>query len=198
MAAHIEDALIMRIAQYICFEQTIEDFEHIFRVHGPLGSFSGRCEIAALFGIIDDRTYQQLETLRELRNACAHSMHSLMLSDPEMLNVLRRFFAPAGFIEFPEAADASQNRNHNEHVMYGIMRLPIPTDGSSAPAVASYPDLLRGAFILEARLLANTLRYGSRQKAAKTLDAVLKKVEREFSRPPSRGKQKPRPKPGHH
>lgn len=72
------------------------DIEKIFRPSGPLGSFSARAEVANLFGIIENETYEQLTILREMRNACAHSKHPITFNDPLLRNVARNLFAPRG------------------------------------------------------------------------------------------------------
>src|ERR1700733_14248269 len=81
MGALVDDALKQVISLKIPCEPDETEKKHIFRFEGPLGSFSSRIEIATLFGIIDEKTYLQLETIRELRNACAHSKRLLRFSD---------------------------------------------------------------------------------------------------------------------
>ncbi len=46
--------------------------DKIFRHQGPLGSFSSRIDVARLFGIIGPQTHAELDSIREIRNICAH------------------------------------------------------------------------------------------------------------------------------
>lgn len=159
MAANLDDSLAQLIAEYFCFVYDMDDIEHAFRFQGPLGSFSNRLEIAVLFGMIDDRTYQQLDTLRELRNACAHSRHSLAFDDVEMVNVVARFFAPIGSIEFYSAEER-----------------------------AGHPGLLRKSFVLECHLLNMILDGISRDGAEARVEKMFAAITKERDGPPSQDK----------
>jgi DNA-binding MltR family transcriptional regulator len=97
-AAMLDDLLLYAIAMKLSFEPTGDEIEHIFRQAGPLGSFSARMEIALYFDVIEDETYKQLDTIREMRNACAHSKHPLDLTDPALAAVAMRLFTPEGLI----------------------------------------------------------------------------------------------------
>jgi hypothetical protein len=72
LAAILEDVLAYRIETCINVNLTEQQWEHIFRFEGPMGSFSSKIEIAYVFGFIDINTAKQLDTMREMRNACAH------------------------------------------------------------------------------------------------------------------------------
>ena len=98
MSALLEDALTLRIAQHLCFSPTEREFNDIFHFDGPLGTFSARMKIAFYFGFIEDATYEQLNLIREMRNACAHSKHQLKFTDEVLGNVTKRLFQPLGFI----------------------------------------------------------------------------------------------------
>jgi hypothetical protein len=97
MAAILDHSLISLLEKHLCFKPNESDSDYIFRFEGPLGTFSARMEVACLLGFIDDDTYQQLDIVRELRNACAHSMHPTVFSDPVVANVVKRLFRPLGF-----------------------------------------------------------------------------------------------------
>lgn len=96
-SAMVEDALVYRIL--LSFKCTLndEDINKTLRFEGPLGTFSGRTEIAFLFGAIERATYDELNTLREMRNACAHSKFVLNFERSELINVAKRLFRPRGF-----------------------------------------------------------------------------------------------------
>ena len=101
-ASLLDDLLANTIAMKMPWDIQVGDVDEIFRFEGPLGSFSARLEIANLFGVIDNDTYGQLSTLREMRNACAHSKHKVSFQDTEVRNVALRMFG-ASFIA-PEFA----------------------------------------------------------------------------------------------
>lgn len=88
----LDDLLANAIAMKMPFEILASDLETIFRQSGPLGSFSARIEIACLFGIIEGDTFRQLTILREMRNACAHSKHTIDFKPPVLANVALHFF----------------------------------------------------------------------------------------------------------
>jgi DNA-binding MltR family transcriptional regulator len=93
-SALLDDALSITIAKGFCFEPDQVELDQCFRMDGPLGSFSSKIEIGCLFGVIDDRTAQQLTITREMRNACAHSKHPLTFSDDALINVAVRLGNP--------------------------------------------------------------------------------------------------------
>lgn len=97
----LEDALKLRIAKCLCFEPEESEFKKIFRFEGPLGTFSAQMELACLFGFIEDVTYAQLNLIREMRNACAHSRHSITYDNSALANVAKRLIGLRGFITDP-------------------------------------------------------------------------------------------------
>jgi hypothetical protein len=101
MASILDDTLKYRLSKCLNFSPTDDEYDYVFRPNGPLGTFSGRMEIGCLFGFIDDSTYQELDIIRELRNACAHSKRKMVFADPQVENVTRRLFRPLGFIPDP-------------------------------------------------------------------------------------------------
>lgn len=92
----LANAIALRMGE--AMDIMVLDVERIFRPSGPLGSFSARAEVANLFGIIENETYEQLTILREMRNACAHSKHPITFKDPLLRNVAVNLFAPRGSI----------------------------------------------------------------------------------------------------
>jgi hypothetical protein len=101
LSSLLEEALTFRISKCLCFEPNDEEYDKIFRFEGPLGTFSARMEIACVFGYIDDRSYNQLNMVREMRNACAHSKQALTFSNQTLVNVVKRMFAPVGILPEP-------------------------------------------------------------------------------------------------
>lgn len=100
-ASLLDDLTANAVALRMVPQIAVDDMATIFRSDGPLGSFSARLEVGNLFGAIENDTYLQLSTLREMRNACAHSKQKMDFADPLLRNVALRFFT--GFIQ-PEFA----------------------------------------------------------------------------------------------
>jgi hypothetical protein len=96
LASILDDMLTYRIEHCIQVTLTAKEWEHIFRFEGPMGTFSSKIEIAYIFGCIDIKTAKQLNTMREMRNACAHSKYSLSFAVLELANVVKHLFKPIG------------------------------------------------------------------------------------------------------
>ena len=103
-ASFLDDALKYRLSKKFCFIPTDSDLAYCFRFEGPLGTFSSRLEIATLFGVIDDSTYQQLDIIRELRNACAHSKQPISFKTDRIINVVNRLRPPLGLFGVGESS----------------------------------------------------------------------------------------------
>jgi DNA-binding MltR family transcriptional regulator len=101
----VEEALIHRIFKNLCFTPTETETDRLFRFEGPLGTFSAKAEIACAFGFIEDSTFNQINTMRELRNAFAHSKSKLSFSDEILINVAKRIFQPIGILPVPVGID---------------------------------------------------------------------------------------------
>lgn len=65
----------------------------IFKYDGPFGGFSSKITVANAMGIIDDELTLQLDEIREMRNACAHSFRAINFETPELANVALRLFS---------------------------------------------------------------------------------------------------------
>jgi hypothetical protein len=97
-SAILDDALTYRLINAFSVKPTDDEIDYIFRFEGPLGSFSSKIEIAYLFGCIDDNTRSQLNDIREMRNACAHTKQIISFELPELANVAKRLFHPRGLV----------------------------------------------------------------------------------------------------
>ena|ERR1700693_3586761 len=91
-AALLDDTLTYRISESLVIKPDEKQFDYIFRFEGPLGTFSARIEIAYLFELIDGVTRGQLDDIREMRNACAHSTKHMSFATNELINVARRVY----------------------------------------------------------------------------------------------------------
>jgi len=143
MASLHDDALTYRILKNLRFNPTEDEADHIFRFEGPLGTFSARMELACLFGFIDDATYQQLNIIREMRNACAHSKHPMTFAEPTLANVAKRLCKPLGFS--PAPLTDSRDEIKSTFVAEGIFIYQILAQGSREKAQTMLLDMVLNA-----------------------------------------------------
>lgn len=113
----LADVLTWNIAKHLTFEPTEQQYDHIFRFEGPLCTFSARIEIAYLFAFIDELTEGQLDDIREMRNACAHTKHQIDFSVTELANVARRLFRPRGLTPLDETSQDMRKEIRGAFVM---------------------------------------------------------------------------------
>jgi len=66
----------------------------LFEVSRPLSSFWAKTNLAYALGLLDDWAYQDLQTIRNLRNALAHSYRSFSFDAPDIQSLLHQFQAP--------------------------------------------------------------------------------------------------------
>jgi hypothetical protein len=97
-------------------------------------------EIACLFGVIEDETYQQLNIIREMRNICAHSRRRIRFDDPAIVNFIARLIA--AFLEFVNPKWAEEKTKVGK---------------------------TKEAFVMEVMFLAIALSHGSREEARKII-----------------------------
>jgi hypothetical protein len=64
------------------------------REPAEVSSFASKIRTAYLSGIIDKLTAKQLDIVREMRNACAHSVFALSFQMPELADVAETLFGP--------------------------------------------------------------------------------------------------------
>jgi hypothetical protein len=67
------------------------DERDLFGSSGVLGSFSNKIKLASALGIIRGRTVHDLNVLREIRNAFAHTLLDLNFETPELVTMCKSF-----------------------------------------------------------------------------------------------------------
>lgn len=82
-----EDLLLSRIFENFV-EMPNEARRNLTRSGGVLSTWADRTNIARALGIIDDDDVAILETLKAMRNACAHSRKHIDFQTSELVNVL--------------------------------------------------------------------------------------------------------------
>lgn len=70
--------------------------------NAPLGSFSARIKGCHALGLITDEQFSDLEHLRKMRNAYAHTWRSLSFADQTIQDHIRGLSFPATHDAFPE------------------------------------------------------------------------------------------------
>lgn len=113
VAAHLEDSLMIKVMSRMRKPpdgSTIEYYDDVFAPNRPLGSFSAKIDAAYFFEIIDDTMRAQLNDVREMRNACAHSQHPISFADSALVNVCKRIFAPTGVMQIEAGAGPKEIR----------------------------------------------------------------------------------------
>jgi DNA-binding MltR family transcriptional regulator len=59
--------------------------------NGPLRSFTAKIDVAYAFELIDDELYDDLTTIRDIRNEFAHSVNETHFERPEIVELVQRF-----------------------------------------------------------------------------------------------------------
>ena len=105
IASHSEAQIENLIALSLPHLQSADEKEWnlTFRHEGPLGTFSACIDMAYYMTLIDQSLRDQLHTLRDMRNAVAHTKRQVTFDDVELQNVAKRLIAPKGM--FPLLAD---------------------------------------------------------------------------------------------
>jgi hypothetical protein len=142
-ASVLDDMLSYVLARRMIFVPTDDQMEYIFRPDGPVGTFSGKIELAYLFGFIEDNTRSQLNDLRELRNACAHSHQEISLENAALANVAKRLLYPCGFIKL---AGETRQELREAFLQEFIILIRALGAGSRAKGIALVQEDLKTAF----------------------------------------------------
>lgn len=88
--SHIEDELQAGIMRNVVPMEPRDDiYNSLFGPLGLLSSFYAKIKIAYAFRIINEPLYGELETLRVMRNACAHSRRPISFLTPELRAALQ-------------------------------------------------------------------------------------------------------------
>lgn len=91
-SAMLEDVLRGVIA-FRCTHLTQTEKAELLDGVGPISTFSAKIKAAYAFGMIGAKTRDDLEVVRELRNAFAHGIRPLNFSNPEIEKLVARMNA---------------------------------------------------------------------------------------------------------
>jgi hypothetical protein len=116
-AAFVEDALQRALLSRMRSPLSSDDRRRLFGANGALSSFSGKIMIAYATHLLGPETRDDLDCIREIRNAFAHTVGSLSFETPQIaahcahLRLPTRFPAgPRGPYELPWPPPLSEPR----------------------------------------------------------------------------------------
>jgi hypothetical protein len=102
----LEDLLLERVLESFGSLGRRPDKKNLIRSGGVLGSLERRFVVAQALGVIDDDMLNMLQTVVEMRNACAHSRQEVGFLTPELKNVLALLFTDENAAEVRECNHA--------------------------------------------------------------------------------------------
>lgn len=82
-----------------------EDANSLFTGFGPLSTFSAKILVGYAFQIFGIRARSDLEKVKEIRNAFAHSLMPLSFEQEQVANVCRLFYGPTRWEDVDPTAD---------------------------------------------------------------------------------------------
>lgn len=84
-ATFLEHALRQSISRCFAADEYDPDYNYLFELEdAPYREFAGRVRLARALGIVDKSEYDQIEAIRHIRNAFAHTMEDVSFSAPEI------------------------------------------------------------------------------------------------------------------
>ena len=100
-ASILEDTLKFVLAKRMRrFVNRGDDLEEVFGMNRPLGSFSAKIIMADHLELIESPTRLQLDIVREMRNACAHSQYPISFDTPELSEACMLLFKGDRFTNY--------------------------------------------------------------------------------------------------
>ena len=84
VASLVETALFQFIRSWVVRPANKDEENLLFGGDAPLGNFSSRIRVAYAFGLIDESVRNNLNTIREIRNAFAHTVRPINFETQEV------------------------------------------------------------------------------------------------------------------
>jgi hypothetical protein len=94
IAGAITENAVQQILRMHAFQVQNKDLPSLFNFESPLGTFGDKIKIAHAFGAIDTEIRDDLDRIREIRNAFAHSTVAITFSTPAVIRGCAGFIAP--------------------------------------------------------------------------------------------------------
>jgi hypothetical protein len=92
LATNVDNALRKSIRRWLNLGPKRRD--ELFTFNGPGGTFSNKIIIGHALGIFGDRTRQNLDIIRTIRNAFAHAAHPIRFDDPAIARLCEFLVVP--------------------------------------------------------------------------------------------------------
>jgi hypothetical protein len=112
-ATDVENALRKSIRRWLNLGPKMRD--ELFGSNGPGGTFTNKIIIAHALGIFGDKTRQNLDIIRTIRNAFAHAAHPIRFDDPDIATLCE-------YLEVPDP------------IRFGDVKGPLSPDPESSSA----------------------------------------------------------------
>lgn len=113
----LEDQLMLRMTNVSAAELKV-----LFQSDGaPLGTFSAKIKIGHAFGVFGSSTKNDLEIIRQIRNAFAHARKPITFATTEVSDACRRLQTPNRFPERMFLKD--YNESNMRHQFFGTCGL---------------------------------------------------------------------------
>lgn len=107
----LEDVLAEQIIKKLPKGKEYRD--SLLRLGGVLGSFQDKLTLGAALGVLDEATFDSLDILRQLRNACAHATLPTTMQTPAINSVL-------GLLLDPEHADRIKGERNEDYLRFTL------------------------------------------------------------------------------
>jgi DNA-binding MltR family transcriptional regulator len=92
-AAYLDDTLELMLKRFFVDDGKVADSLLSSEAMAPLGTFSGRTKLAYCMGLIGPKMFEDLNTIRSIRNAFAHRHSPLTFNDESLCDRCRNIHA---------------------------------------------------------------------------------------------------------
>ena len=97
-ATNVEDSLELAITEKMpSLSHDKEAFAAVFGADGTLSTYFDKTLIAYALGLIDKKDRKNIDLIRQIRNACAHSRKPLSLAMPVLADAIKAAVSPELF-----------------------------------------------------------------------------------------------------
>ncbi len=129
VSTNVEDMLEYKILERL--PALLEDEparKAMFELDGPIASFSRKLHMAYAMGIVNKHYRKQIDLVREIRNACAHSRLPVALEVPAIADAVRHLIADT----YEHLVDRSPKALRNAFVIKCMMLSNYISSGEEA------------------------------------------------------------------
>jgi DNA-binding MltR family transcriptional regulator len=116
IASYVENSLETALFRRLDVSEKFR--RRLFGINGPLGTFAHKIKIALALNIIGPETMANLEHVREIRNAFAHSKISISFRTKQIEDVCALLKIPQDLTVYPYIAKTATSRQRYESVCY--------------------------------------------------------------------------------